>query len=242
MKITCFVGSRRKEFSNTYRVINRYLSVLKENSINFQSNIYFPEDLNLKACKGCSRCFSTNKCELDKLDKFNEIKEELLESDVIILATPVYAASISADMKLFIDRLAYWLHLMPLAGKIGVSVVTASNGYTIETNSYLTKIMESLGLCVVSNLLCTTDLPNMMESKVFNEDIILREAKELIKYCKGEKELYASEYQNYYFLNLKERYDFIGDINDSEVNYWRNNKLFNYDSFKDLLDSKKLSI
>lgn len=54
-------------------------------------------------CIGCRACENTEKC--FQLDDMNELIEKILLADVIVFATPVYFYTMSAQMKVFIDRL-----------------------------------------------------------------------------------------------------------------------------------------
>ena len=54
-------------------------------------------------CIGCRACENTEKC--FQLDAMNELIEKVLDADVIVFATPVYFYTMSAQMKVFIDRL-----------------------------------------------------------------------------------------------------------------------------------------
>lgn len=56
----------------------------------------------LSPCLACYACGKTGKC-IQK-DGMEEILEKLIQSDVILLATPVYFYSMDAQMKMFIDR------------------------------------------------------------------------------------------------------------------------------------------
>ena len=53
-------------------------------------------------CTGCESCFTTHKC-IQK-DDMTEILEKMIAADVIVMATPVYFFTMSAQMKTLIDR------------------------------------------------------------------------------------------------------------------------------------------
>ncbi len=57
---------------------------------------------NIAFCKGCMACGQTGKCVIK--DDANEIVEQMMESDVIVWATPVYYYSMSGQMKTLMDR------------------------------------------------------------------------------------------------------------------------------------------
>ena len=57
---------------------------------------------NIHPCTACYKCQTTRRCV--QQDDMAEILENLMEADMIVLATPVYFYSMTAQMKLFIDR------------------------------------------------------------------------------------------------------------------------------------------
>ncbi len=63
----------------------------------------FLRDKNIHYCTGCSVCSQYNK-PCPQKDDAAEIIEKILASDVIVMATPVYFYTMSAQMKTLIDR------------------------------------------------------------------------------------------------------------------------------------------
>ncbi len=59
-------------------------------------------DLNFKACQECGGCDETGVCVLD--DDMRPIYEKLAKADVVVVASPVYFGSITAQLKAMIDR------------------------------------------------------------------------------------------------------------------------------------------
>lgn len=60
-------------------------------------------NLNLGYCIGCYACSRLGKCFQN--DGMNELRESLVDADVIVFGTPVYFYSMSGQLKVFIDRL-----------------------------------------------------------------------------------------------------------------------------------------
>ena len=58
---------------------------------------------NIGYCTGCYACHKMGKCFQD--DDMNELQQSLLNADVLVLATPVYFYSMSAQLKTFVDRM-----------------------------------------------------------------------------------------------------------------------------------------
>lgn len=63
----------------------------------------FLADKKINYCKGCGCCYNLAK-PCPQNDDVAEIVEKMIEADVIVLATPVYFYSLSAQMKTLIDR------------------------------------------------------------------------------------------------------------------------------------------
>lgn len=78
---------------------------------------------NLNPCKGCDVCIKTGAC--FQKDDMVEILKEVADADVILLATPVYFYSVSAQLKMFIDRCYYGYQ--QLRGKKFYLAVTAAD-------------------------------------------------------------------------------------------------------------------
>lgn len=99
------------------------------------------------------------------------IRKELLESDIIFFASPVYLHSISGIMKTFFDLISSSAHLMNYAGKIGFTLTTAmSNGQDV-VKEYLEKHQECIGLKNLNNYVFTKEEDNIEEfikTKTFN--------------------------------------------------------------------------
>lgn len=70
----------------------------------------------------------------------DEIKRKILQSDLIVLGSPVFMNNVSGQMKAFIDRMFLWMHAMRLIGKPFIVTTTtvysgqrATQGYLVDT-------------------------------------------------------------------------------------------------------------
>ena len=61
--------------------------------------------LNIKPCQGCEKCQqeSFNGCAIE--DEMNQLYSKIRKADSIVVASPIYWFNISAQTKIFIDRL-----------------------------------------------------------------------------------------------------------------------------------------
>ncbi len=61
--------------------------------------------LNIKPCQGCEKCQqeSFNGCAIE--DEMNQLYSKMQKADSVVVASPIYWFNISAQTKIFIDRL-----------------------------------------------------------------------------------------------------------------------------------------
>lgn len=77
----------------------------------------------LSGCLGCNACYRNGGTCVQK-DDMEEIRGKMLEADVIVLASPIYFYSMTAQMKTLIDRTYAFFN--QLAGKTFYFVVTCA--------------------------------------------------------------------------------------------------------------------
>ena len=106
MKVIGFNGSPRKE-GNTAWVINRILEGAKEQGAYTES--WHFGDLDIKPCKGCLGCVQSGRCVIN--DDMQKLYCELKKADALVLGSPVYMGQMSAQAKIFTDRL--FAHITP---------------------------------------------------------------------------------------------------------------------------------
>jgi multimeric flavodoxin WrbA len=105
-KVVIFNGSPRKK-GNTAVLIEECMRGIKESGK--EAELFFLHDMTIGPCQFCDWCIENNALSCVQNDDMIELYPKLLESDVIVLAAPIFWFSVSAQMKLFIDRL-YALH------------------------------------------------------------------------------------------------------------------------------------
>lgn len=103
MKILSLQASPRKD-GNTATLLQHVLNALcKEQEVS--SETIFLQNKNITPCRSCFACKKSDdeKCVVD--DDMQELYKKIENADLIILATPIYWWSISAQLKLAIDRM-----------------------------------------------------------------------------------------------------------------------------------------
>ena len=83
------------------------------------------------------------------MDDFPDIFDRLLDADGIVLGSPNYIDSVSAQMKVVFDRMADAIHCQMFSGKYGCSVCTAGGSNEMEVAGYMNRVLTSLGAQVV---------------------------------------------------------------------------------------------
>lgn len=234
MKIFAYCGSRNLE-SKTNEVVNLFIEQVKMLE-KVETVTYNSKATDIHPCLGCTSCFSGKECVLDKRDNFNNIKSEMLSADVVILASPVYASTVSGDLKVFIDRISYLIHLMALRGKIGIPIITASTNSLIETNDYLDKIMNYLGAIVPFSILCTVDQPKQFDSQQFRVKKMAYYAMQTVSIYNNTSKFQVNRTQEIYYQIMKKHY-----INgkSAEALYWKKHDMTKYNTYQELLEDIK---
>ena len=130
MKVLGINGSSRKD-GNTAIIINTVFKELQKEGIDTEL-IQLSESI-IEPCKACWACSGKNNC-VHKNDIFCIAFEKLLQSDGIILGSPVYSANISSRMQAFIERTAVVADMNNgiLKHKVGAAVAAVRRGGALQ--------------------------------------------------------------------------------------------------------------
>jgi NAD(P)H-dependent FMN reductase len=104
MKIIAFNGSPRPG-GNTEVLLNEALKPLRD--AGHDITVYKLNALNIRPCQDCGGCVQTGVC--IQQDEMTGIYKTIREADRIILASPIFFYSLSAQSKAMVDRCqAFW--------------------------------------------------------------------------------------------------------------------------------------
>ncbi len=103
MKITVFNGSPRGAKSNTHLMTEAFLTGAAKAGADVE-NIFLIKK-KIKFCHGCFDCWTKTPGQCIYHDDMDEMLEKFIQSDVVVIATPVYVDNVSGLMKTFMDRL-----------------------------------------------------------------------------------------------------------------------------------------
>ncbi len=132
MKVVASNGSVRKD-GNTAILVERALQALREEGIETEQVPL--AGLHLSGCAACYRCFKQQGRCHQKDDGINGFIEKMASAQGIILASPVYFADVTANMKALIERAGM---VARAAGdmfrrKVGAAIVAVRRGGAVHT-------------------------------------------------------------------------------------------------------------
>lgn len=99
LKVLVLNGCINKN-GKTQNLLNLFLKEVDKNV--YSIDIIETQKMQINHCIGCHSCEKDGMCIYDDL---NEVYEKIEESDIIVLASPVYFASFTTPLKTLVDRL-----------------------------------------------------------------------------------------------------------------------------------------
>lgn len=131
MKIVIVHGQSHK--GSTYNIAH----ILAKKIGDEITEYFLPRDFG-EFCVGCTKCFTESEYKCPHYEKIKPITDAIDESDVIILASPVYVYHATGAMKAFLDHYGYrWMVHRPeeaMFKKQGVCISTAAGAGMKSTN------------------------------------------------------------------------------------------------------------
>ena len=100
--------------------------------------------LKMEYCNACGICYKTGKCV--KKDDLQALYKKILSADGLVMGSPNYFHSVTAQMKTMIDRMADAVHCQLLTGKYTVNIAASGGtGQYKQVIDYLNEIMLNFG-------------------------------------------------------------------------------------------------
>jgi len=187
-KVTILIGSPRKNGS-THILAAEAERGLKEQGI--ATEIIFLNDLKIKGCQACYYCKKNDVAECAVKDDMQKIHKLMKESDGIIVASPIYFAGVSAQTKIWLDRLFPYIGMdlspkLPKLKKVSF-IITQNQPDARLFETPITTFMHMVGLTGLSvkdhMIACDLDVgvkPPVTEKKEFM-GMAFRIGKELLE-------------------------------------------------------------
>jgi len=148
MKIVGISASPRSSDSQTLKLVKAVLDGAR--SKGGKTELVVICTLNIEFCNACGVCHKKGTCV--KKDDFKTFYKKLLAADGLVMGSPDYFRSVTAQMKAIIDRMAYAVHCQLLTGKYTVNVATSGGtGQYRQVTDYLNRIMLNFGSSITGS-------------------------------------------------------------------------------------------
>ncbi len=148
MKIVAIIGSPHGMKGNTGTLLHGMLEAMRAEGA--EVAVFSLTEYDVKPCAGCERCHITGHCAIT--DDFDTIQQTFAYADGLVLASPNYIVSVSAQLKALFDRCSGLLHLQAIEGKYAAAVVTSGGPGSDEVEHYMLRFLRSLGYTTVGSV------------------------------------------------------------------------------------------
>ncbi|MGO8704258.1 MAG: flavodoxin family protein [Candidatus Brocadiia bacterium] len=148
MNIVTVIGSPHGMKGNTGQLLSRVEESIKASGAEVTQ--FDVTRMDVKPCRGCGSCHKTGQCVIK--DDFKKIEEAFMKADGIVLASPNYIFSVSAQMKALLDRCSCPIHCQALEGKYGAAVVTSGGSGSDVVEGYILHFLRALGCWTVGSV------------------------------------------------------------------------------------------
>jgi len=108
LHILAVAGSPRRH-GNTEELLDAAVRGCREAAPDVEVVKLVLNELNIRPCQNCGYCDKKGECVFDKDDDMGSVRAALDAADRFVLASPIFFANVSAQLKTMIDRCqAYW--------------------------------------------------------------------------------------------------------------------------------------
>ncbi len=145
MKAVCILGSPKPN-GNTATILKEIFRAFEEQGI--QTAMHCLSEETIHYCTGCKSCAVDGKCIHN--DDVQKIICEILQSQIVILASPSYWGDITGQMKVFIDRCTPYCNTNPAslfkaANLKGIAVAVRAGPNRAENENLIHTFEHFLG-------------------------------------------------------------------------------------------------
>lgn len=205
-KILLINSSNRKK--NTYALLQSIEKILK--SKGYITELITLHDYKINFCRGCEACILKNDCFIK--DDAHKVMQKIIESDGLVIGTPVYLNNMSGVLKTFIDRTCSWFHRSEVAQKPTLIVASTQGSGIKNTLNSIEEVMIQWGVSLGGNL--------SRNGRNFNQSIEERELSEFIRLINSDGKKYIPSFKEIYSYNIKKT--LAKNVFPVDKVYWEN--------------------
>jgi multimeric flavodoxin WrbA len=143
MKLLGIVGSPRKN-GNTEILVKEALKLAIE--AGWQTDLFLLSEKTVAPCDACGGCRRTESCVIK--DDMQELYQLMNQANGIILASPVYFGTVSAQTKAVMDRTFALLANRSLKGKVAGAIVATRRVGAVQARSLIYNFCIAQGMIV----------------------------------------------------------------------------------------------
>jgi multimeric flavodoxin WrbA len=165
MKILGINSSPRGKHSRTLKLVDAVLDGAKERGA--ETELVDIAALDIRYCLGCQVCYAEGECVQE--DDLAELVDNMLSADGIVLGSPVYMHSVTAQLKTVIDRMSDAIYCQLLSGKYGCSVTTSGGSGDAAVLDYMNHFLNELGVLTVGQVGVALDRNSAALDAAINE-------------------------------------------------------------------------
>jgi multimeric flavodoxin WrbA len=133
--------------------------------------------LHVEPCVACDRCHLVGAC--GQRDDFQRTFDAVMAAGGLVLGSPVYIYSVTAQLKNWIDRLGNTIHCQRFLGKYAAVVTTAGGSGQEETAAYMEDVLLRTGMqcigrlarCLDTDGMLVHDAPAMAEARALGGEL-----------------------------------------------------------------------
>lgn len=143
MKILGIVGSPRKN-GNTEILMKEALKMARDAGC--ETEMFLVSEKQVAACDACGTCFEVGSCVVQ--DDMQELYDLMESANGIIIGSPVYFGSVSAQTKAIMDRMFALLGRRALKDKVAGALVVTRRVGAIQARSLIYSFCIAQGMIV----------------------------------------------------------------------------------------------
>jgi len=160
--VTVFVGSPHRGGA-TFAAVQQFVDRLTAFG-DVDAEIVALGDYDIGTCRGCALCMEPGEEFCPLKDDRDVLIGKMLASDGVVFASPNYSFQVSAQMKIFLDRLGFLFHRPRFHGKTSSAIVVFGIYGGTKVRKYLEFVGGGLGFNVVRGTAIRTLAPMTPEA------------------------------------------------------------------------------
>lgn len=208
-RILIINSSFRKK--NTYKILTQIEQLISDSDTDVEIINLF--DYKVENCIGCKKCITDGECYLK--DDMIHLMQKMVESDGLILSSPIYVGTVSGKFKTMVDRTCKWYHRPELAGKPILFVTTTEATGIKDTKRCFETIVVEWGSQKAGFI--------ARSSRNINSTVQNRELTQFLKLLNGGKKNYKP---SIYELNIFQVQKVLAlKTNERDKQFWQDNGL-----------------